>query len=208
MPIAARISDANRAKKYRLFMEIFKPDARTTILDVGASENEYQENANIIEKQYLYPENITVLGVDIYRTFIERYPKVKVVTYSGGRFPFDNKTFDIVWCNAVIEHVGGWEKQKGFLAEINRVGKRAFIATPNRLFPLETHTRVPFLHYLPKKIFDRLLVHIGKAWAAGEYMHLLSGSDIKRLLAETGITRYRIKENRIFGLTANFIVIL
>ena len=45
-------------------------------------------------------------------------------------------TFDVVFSNAVIEHVGGEEEQLRFVAEALRVGRRAFITTPNRLFPV------------------------------------------------------------------------
>ena len=104
--IANNISNNNRLRKYRFFINYFKPGAKSRILDVGASEKEYQRNANILEKQYPYPENITVLGTDEYKEFCRRYPKVKTVIYKGGSFPFKDKEFDICWCNAVIEHVG------------------------------------------------------------------------------------------------------
>ena len=207
LEIASCFSDYNRSRKYKLFIDQFKPIADTKILDVGASEKEYQKNANILEKKYLYPNNITVLGVDNYKEFNKRYPKVKTVTYKGDIFPFNDKEFDICWCNAVIEHSGGRSAQERLLWEIHRVAKTAFITTPNRYFPIEVHTRIPLLHYLPKQYFDKVLNRIGKSWATGNYMHLFSLSEIKRLLERCNIANYKIIKNKIFGFTVDFVIV-
>ncbi len=44
--------------------------------------------------------------------------------------PFKDKSYDIVFSNSVIEHVGNLEKQKQFADEVQRVGKSYFIQTP------------------------------------------------------------------------------
>ena len=63
--------------------------------------------------------------------------------------PFADGEFDIVFSNAVIEHVGGREQQRRFVEESLRVARRAFVTTPNRWFPVEVHTRLPLVHWLP-----------------------------------------------------------
>jgi SAM-dependent methyltransferase len=204
--LADRVSRFNRQRKYRFFIETFKPDSSTKILDVGASEYEYHAVDNLLEKTYPHPENITVLGIDDYQEFRRRYPHVKTVTYRPGRFPFDDNEFDICWSNAVLEHVGQRERQVEFLREIRRVSRRAFVTTPNRYFPVEVHTRIILLHYLPKPLFDRVLIACGKSFACGDHMNLLGVSDAKRLLHESGIERFRIVRNRLFGLTLDFIM--
>ncbi|MBM2832854.1 MAG: methylase involved in ubiquinone/menaquinone biosynthesis [Candidatus Brocadiaceae bacterium] len=207
--IAHTFSNYNRRRKYDLFCKTFNPNSQIKILDVGASEKEYQENANILEKQYPYPENITVLGVDDYNEFHSRYPKVKTVVYNGNRhFPFADKEFDICWSNAVIEHVGNKNEQRLFLKEIQRVAKASFITTPNKYFPVEVHTRTLLLHFLlPKTIFDKFLSFIDKKWATGSYMYLLSLNDIKKLLHEAGISNYKIIKSKLFFFTLDFIII-
>ena len=63
--------------------------------------------------------------------------------------PFPDGAFDVVHSNAVIEHVGGRERQEAFVREALRVGRRVFLTTPNRWFPIEVHTRLPLVHWLP-----------------------------------------------------------
>jgi hypothetical protein len=155
---------------------------------------------------------ITALGVDDPVHFTHRYPEIKAVKYDGERFPFPDGAFDVAWSNAVLEHVGTAdaraERQTLFLSEVQRVARRAFITTPNRWFPLEIHTRTPLLHWLPKPMFDAYLRRRGQAWAAGDYMTLLSEQDLRARLAAAGIERYELVKNRFGPLTADFVVII
>ncbi|MCC8109508.1 MAG: class I SAM-dependent methyltransferase [Planctomycetes bacterium] len=192
MFIANTISAANRKRKYEQFIRSFQPGPETTILDVGYSNKEYSNNENYLERHYPHLHNITALGVVPPGEFARRYPSVRTVQYDGKFFPFGDKQFDIIWSNAVWEHVGPHDRQLLFLNEIKRVARRAYITTPNRYFPFEVHTKLPFFHYLPRRQFDRILRALRKEWAAGDFMFLMSLGDVKRLLAEAGIDKYRI----------------
>ncbi len=207
MSLAHRVSAFNRQRKWSLFLREIAPTESTRVLDVGFSEEEFSAADNFLEKHYPHPEKLTALGIDTAKKFRERYPLVTVVRYSGGEFPFADKAFDVAWSNAVIEHVGDRDRQLLFLREIRRVSSRAFVTTPNRRFPVEVHTRVPLLHYLPKRQFDRCLRLMGKAWATGSYMNLLSLSDLKRLLTDAGIDDYEIFKNKLAGFTLDFVAI-
>ncbi len=207
MSIAYKVSAFNRKRKWRLFNDLLKPTSNTTILDVGFSEEEYSDTDNFLEKNYQYPENLTALGIDAPAKFIKKYPKVKVFQYDGETFPFKDRSFDICWSNAVIEHVGDRAKQINFLKEIKRVAKNGFITTPNKNFPVEVHTRTPLLHFLPKNLFDKYLCLVGKKWATGTYMNLLSLKDIKTLLQDSGINNYKIIQNKLlFFFTLDFVI--
>lgn len=204
--LAYKISGQNRRKKFEFFMQTFAPNEGTRILDVGAAEDECSETDNLLERLYPYRSNITVLGIDQYRKFRERYPAVQALVYDGTKFPFPDQSFDLCWSNAVIEHVGNRERQVLFLQEIQRVAKNAYITTPNRFFPVEVHTRTPLLHFLPKPVFERYLHLVGKSWAAGDYMFLLSFNDIVGMLQAAGIRNYVIKRNHLFGFTLDFVI--
>lgn len=198
----------NRHQKYNFFINYFKPNQNSKILDIGVDDNEYTPYDNFLEKHYLFPENITALGITTLDKFRRRYPKINAVVYDGEIFPFKDKEFDIVWSNAVLEHVGSNGQQTVFLREINRCGKRAFVTTPNLHFPIEIHTRIPFLHWLPKRFFDNFLKATGQAWAAGNYMNLLDYNKLKYIVHEAGVTKYNIIRNKIGLFTLEFILII
>jgi len=205
--LAQRLSAHNRDRKWRLFLQEITPTESMRILDVGYSAKEFSQVDNYIEKHYPFPWRLTALGIDPVQEFSDRYQGVHTVSYDGGIFPFTDKQFDVVWSNAVLEHVGGTDKQLLFLKEIARVGRRAFITTPNRYFPIELHTRTPLLHYFPKPVLDAYLTAVGKSWATADYMHLLSERELRVLLSAAGITRYRLFRNRLFGLAVDFAVV-
>ena len=201
------VSRYNRDRKWRLFQRVMPFDGRTIILDVGFNDEEYfSDLENYLEKHYPHPENITALGIQEPKKFLERYPQVKAVTYDGVNFPFSDKHFDICWSNAVLEHVGNFDRQVHFLKEVARVSKRFFITTPNRMFPIEVHTKVPFVHYLPTRWRDRVYRFLGKEWATGEYMHLLSKRQLKKALVAAGMGDAVIIENHLGPGTLDFVI--
>lgn len=201
------VSRYNRRRKWKFFMETFRPDEAMKILDVGFNDEEYfSDLENYLEKRYPYPRNITALGIQEPKRFRQRYPDVSVVMYDGRIFPFGDKSFDICWSNAVLEHVGDFEPQALFLKEIARVSRRAFVTTPNRCFPVEVHTKIPFVHYLPSRFRDAIYRKLGKGWATDGYMYLLTYRQLKKLLAAAGIRTYSIKRNRVGPFTMDFVV--
>lgn len=206
--VASKISERNRKKKFLAFLEYFNPKLNETILDVGFSDKEYSKADNYLEKHYMFPDQITALGVDEPFEFIKRYPKVKAIKYDGYFFPFQDNMFDIGWSNAVIEHVGKTERQQLFIKELKRTCKRVFFTTPNRYFPIEIHTGIPLLHYLPKKWFDTILILLNKRWASQDYMNLLSRGDIIKLLKESGIKNFVIKRNHFLFFTLDFMIMI
>ena len=167
MRLADSISLRSRERKLRLFLEELRPTADTTVLDVGADELGFGEGdgcatMNFFEELYPWPERITALGLHDGVGFRARYPRIPYVQGDACALPFEDGAFDIVFSNAVIEHVGGRDRQRQFVSEAIRVGRRVFITTPNRRFPIEVHTRLPLVHWLPDAVSHRVYDVIGR----------------------------------------------
>ncbi|MBP7811677.1 MAG: class I SAM-dependent methyltransferase [Candidatus Moranbacteria bacterium] len=206
--IATIFSSRSRKNKYSQFITECRPTPEDSILDIGVNTREYSPFDNYLEKQYPHKKNITAIGLEEGSSFKSLYPEITYLQADGRELPFKNNQFDLVYSNAVLEHVGTREQQCDFLRELLRVGKRGYITTPNRFFPVEVHTRVPLLHILlPKSLFDAFLSLIGKDWATGNYMNLLSEKELRLLLDAAGISDYSLLRNRFLGLTMTFTVI-
>jgi SAM-dependent methyltransferase len=144
---ARAISARARAAIYDLFWQEMQPNPTMSILDVGVSDEEGPET-NMVVKRYPWPGNIVCAGLGAGRQLRATYPGISYIQIAAGKpLPFRDKVFDIVCCNAVLEHVGGKMERAGFLREIVRVSRAAFITVPNRWFPFEHHTGIPFLHW-------------------------------------------------------------
>jgi hypothetical protein len=59
------------------------------------------------------------------------------------------RTFDLVYSNSVIEHLGGYARRAAFARVVERLGEHYWIQTPNRYFPLEPHWLFPGFQFLP-----------------------------------------------------------
>lgn len=125
----------NRTRKYNYFIKSIAPSASQKILDIGFTDNDYSEEANYLEKHYPYLKNITALGMENDGNFKKLFPEITTVLYDGNKFPFSDNTFDIVWSNAVIEHVGDRKKQVQFIQEMLRTCKQVYFTTPNKYSP-------------------------------------------------------------------------
>ncbi|MEO1184724.1 MAG: methyltransferase domain-containing protein, partial [Cyanobacteria bacterium J06636_27] len=73
---------------------------------------------------------------------------------------FPDKSFDVVFSNSVIEHVGDESKQADFASEVMRLGKAYWVQTPSNIWPIEPHTGVIGYWLLPQ--FVRQSLH--KSW--------------------------------------------
>ena len=131
------------------FMSRMLPSPDHRILDVGVSDV-VNDGANVLERSYPYQENMTACGLSNAPDFRAAFPKIAYRQIEPNKsLPFEANAFDIAASNAVLEHVGSFEKQVVFVGELCRVARRVFITVPNKFFPVEHHTALPLAHYQP-----------------------------------------------------------
>ena len=161
--LAARASLWNRRRKLALFLETMRPGPETRVVDVGVGDTPFGTEPgvaathNFFEALYPWPERITAVSDVPLPNFAQAFPSIRTVVANGLELPFGDDEFDVAFSNAVVEHVGGRAEQRRFVGELCRVAPRVFVSTPNRRFPLETHTLVPFVHWLPRRAADRAM---------------------------------------------------
>jgi len=67
---------------------------------------------------------------------------VKTLVFDGCALPFRDKGFDVIYSNAVIEHLADHDAQQRFAAEVVRVGRGWFVTTPKSA--LSSRAALPF----------------------------------------------------------------
>lgn len=139
-----------RRRRMQDFARAFEVSGRTNILDIGGTPLNWN----------WLPEMPTVVMVNVTIPAwarAKRDGRLKWVIADARRLPFRDRAFDIAFSNAVIEHVGTFDKQRLFAEECKRVGRRYFVETPNRRFFFEPHLLTPFIHWLPRRTMGRLI---------------------------------------------------
>lgn len=125
----------------RQFLEVCRPGRDTRILDVGGNPQ--------IWKLLPQSERPQVVYLNLPRAFEPGVDDPNSLVFGDGlHLPFADQSFDLVFSNSVIEHVGSAANQQRFADEVRRVGKRYWVQTPNHGFPVEQHLLTPF-YWLP-----------------------------------------------------------
>ncbi len=125
---------------------------------------------------------------------------------------YADKSFDVVFSNSVIEHLGPDRANLALMAsEVMRVGKRYFVQTPNKYFPIEPHFLTPGFQFLPVALRAWLVAHFNVGWYKRipdpvqarkevESILLLSGRELRAMFPGA-----RVYRERFLGLTKSFI---
>ncbi len=187
-------SHKSRTKKFELLNKVFQPRPEDLVLDIGASGDVFLRYT--LEDVYPYPERLTAGGyewgeVESARRF---YPRARYAVFDGCALPFPDRSFDLVFSNAVIEHILGPGRQALFAREIMRVGKSWFVTTPNFWYPFESHYHLPFIQFMPRPMrreYNRLLgTHIPKGMV--QELGLLGARQLRALFPTSRIARVRV----------------
>jgi hypothetical protein len=201
--LAARL----RQKRFAYFLSLLEQlPAAVDILDIGGQENYWK----IVGTDHPKIRSITLLNL-----WKEPAGLPKLNSVSGDArdlSEYGEQSVDVIFSNSVIEHVGGLREQQRMAREVQRIGKRYIIQTPNRFFPLEPHFLVPFFQFFPTR-FRALLHHqftLGWWRRQPDYLEALAEVESIRLLDRTELTYLfpgsTLITEKLAGLTKSLIV--
>jgi hypothetical protein len=148
-----------RRARFALFLSLLgKLDGHVEILDIGGT----QEFWNLMTGGDPGNVRVTLLNIEHQPVTSARFVSAAGDARSMPEFP--DKSFDVVFSNSVIEHVGSYEDQGRMAREVMRVGRRYFVQTPNKRFPLEPHFLFPFFQYLPSAVRAQMVHRFDVGW--------------------------------------------
>jgi hypothetical protein len=118
------------------------------------------------------------------------------VVADGRCLPFRDQAFDVTFANSVIEHINTLEGQARFAREIQRTGRRFFVQTPNRWFPIEPHYLLPGFHFLPVAVQRWLHTHFNigtmRKWDPFGAIRLMTRRELQHLFPTATLVPERL----------------
>jgi SAM-dependent methyltransferase len=176
--IAGPLAQRARARRRRMYVDLMAPAADERVLDVGCGS-----------------VGLATLGVPGRVTGTDRadrpdYPGERFVRADARELPFADGEFDVAYSNSLIEHLPPADRAR-VAAEMARVGRRLFVQTPNRWFPVEPHALLPLVHWLPRAL-GRRLWRLGVTGEPFDDIALLDARELRRLFPGAEIVRERV----------------
>jgi hypothetical protein len=199
---------ALRRKLFDLFMREFSPTAESRVADLGVSGHRDHPAHYFFETLYPFRESLTVVARATERAgwFADAFPGITFLEADLRSIPRPDNYFDFALCNAVVEHAGPREEQVALVREVCRVCRAVMFTTPNKTFPVELHTFLPFLHWLPDSRYRAALRALGLTYFADvENLNLLDSRSFMSLFPST--RRNRPLSTGFLGLSSNLICI-
>ena len=134
----------------------------------------------------------------------------KSITSNFNKKQINVMKSDLVVSSATIEHVGNLASQIQKVKNMISLSRKYIvITTPNRFFPIEVHTKLPLIHWLPKKTFRKVLLWLGMTYFAKEKnLNLLDRLELSQILNMfSKDMNYKIYNIYFLGFVSNFLVI-
>jgi hypothetical protein len=152
-----------RKRVFRQFWRAMKPTREMRVADFGVSGHRDHPAHYFFETLYPWKHQLTAIGQAAENAdwMPQEFPGLTFVEADLRSIPLPDNYFDIGICNAVVEHAGTYDQQVALVREVCRVSRKVMFTTPNKDFPVEVHTFVPFAHWLPDPQFRTVLRKLG-----------------------------------------------
>ena len=205
-----KIINKKRLEMIDLVKKNIKISQIKDLLDIGTTEDSSAGSSNIFCKML----NKIKIHKSISNQKIKdkrfKFSIKKSITSKFSKQTINTFKSDLVISSATIEHVGSLKNQIRKVSNMISLSKKyVVISTPNRFYPIELHTKLPLLHWLPKSFYRKILLFFNMNYFADEKnMNLLSKSDLSKILnIFSHKIDYKIYNIYFLGFVSNFLII-
>ena len=205
-----KIINQKRIEMIKLIKKKIKISNINDLLDIGTTEDVSAKSSNIFCKMLnIIPTHKSISHQKITNT-IFKVRKTKSLTSTFSQKEINLLKSDLVISSATIEHVGSFKNQVKKVKNMINLSKKYFIiTTPNNYYPIEFHTKLPLIHWFPKKIYRKILLFLNMDYFANEKnLNLLSKKELDNILSIFNKKiEYRIYEIKFLFFVSNFLAI-
>ena len=148
-----------RRRRMRKFAETVKIRSGTRVLDLGGAPAIWDHVSVPLEITLLnLPGALSSGDFEILQSPSLRHHTFHVIDGDACNVEqCGDRSFDLVFSNSVIEHVGPPLKQAEFAHEVLRLGRSYWVQTPSKWFPIEVHSGMPFYWFYPEWLREALM---------------------------------------------------
>jgi hypothetical protein len=135
-----------RAERWELFRRLFPGIEQMRVVDLGGTVESWR-------RAPVRPAEVTVVNLFEPGESDEDW----LIPVTGDacdartalREAGAGSSYDLVFSNSLLEHVGGHSQRVALAAEVHALAPRHWVQTPYRYFPVEPHWLFPGLQFLP-----------------------------------------------------------
>ena len=138
----ASLAGRMRLRRWEIVRAHFPDLSAMKVLDLGGTMDWWVRSP-------VLPKHVTVVNLEIDEG--SEAPWLTTVQGDACRPDsiLDGQSFDLVFSNSLIEHVGGHGARVALANVIRSLAPRYFVQTPYRYFPVEPHWVFPGMQFLP-----------------------------------------------------------
>jgi hypothetical protein len=191
-------SERTRNKRMKSYAALMRVKEGMSVLDLGGQP--------MIWSSLPQPLDLTILNLPgIADTKVPSHHRIRYVEGDACQpLEFAERSFDSVFSNSVIEHVGAAGRQAAFAATARRLGRSYWVQTPSKWFPIEAHCGMPFWWFYPAWLRRRIIERWRKklpAWTEMvEETSVLTKKQMQNLFPEA-----KIVTERSLGIAKSYI---
>jgi hypothetical protein len=192
-----------RLRRWELILKHLPELSEMRVLDLGGTMQWWS-------RAPVRPRHVTMVNLEP----SEEAPWLTVVTgdacYADRLVP--GQSFDLVFSNSLIEHVGGHKARSALSHVIRSLAPRYMVQTPYRYFPIEPHWLFPGMQFLPTSvqwtIASRWPLGHTRGWSDSQALNEVMSTE---LLGATEMRTYfpdgHLYWERFLGLPKSIVII-
>jgi len=139
---AVSLSTSFRNRRWQMLHDRFGDLAAMDVLDLGGTAESWSLSP-------VRPAHLTIVNLTVPEGEVPRRTEVVAGDVCTLGSTIGGRSWDLVYSNSVIEHLGGHDRRVAFAESVRSLAPHHWVQTPNRYFPIEPHFLVPGLQFLP-----------------------------------------------------------
>jgi hypothetical protein len=135
----------NRLRRWEWLQDTFPGISSMSVIDLGGTVDAWL-------RAPLRPASVHVVNLEPQPAATPDWLTAEQGDACALPASLDGATYDLVFSNSVIEHVGGHVQRLRFAGEVHRLAPCHWIQTPYRYFPIEPHWLFPGFQFMPVSV--------------------------------------------------------